>query len=158
MDHMRRSHMVPASIRAANLARWFPLWTVSRENWNIALRSSVSGVSTDALLFSCVGAQLMHRYRVFARSGTHASFQGTYMARVRTFLNISDAMYLKSQDKDRGRPLVSRKHTDVPEWSSGRKPTQSSQPSMSRCPSPASASVAAVTSVSSTPAVIRPSG
>ena len=102
MDHMRWSSMVPASIRAANLARWFPPWTVSRENWNIALWSSVSGVSTDALLFSCVGAQLMDRYRVFARSSTHAAFRSTYMARLRTFLNVSDAAYLRSQDKCRG--------------------------------------------------------
>ena len=152
MDHMRRSHMVPVSIRAFNLARWFPPWTVSRENWNIALWPSVSGVSTDALLFSRVGAQLMHRYRVFARSGTHAAFRGTYMAGLRTFLNVSDAKYLKSQDKRRGRPLVSRKHTGFPEWSSSRELTQSSQPGTSRRPSPASASVAAVTSV------VRPSG
>ena len=155
---MRRSYMVPASIQAANLARWFPPWTVSRENWNIALWSSVSGVSTDALLISRVGAQLMHRYRVFARSGTHATFRGTYMARLRTFLNVSDAKYLKSQDKCCGRPLVSRKHADVPERSRGREPTQSYQVGTSHRPSAASASVAVVTSVSSTPAVIRPSG
>ena len=150
--------MVPASIREANLARWFPPWTVSRENWNIALRSSLSGVSTDALLFSRVGAQLMHRYRVFARSGTHAALRDTYMARLRTFLNVSDAKYLKSHGKRRGRPLVSRKHTDVLEQSSSREPTQSSQPRRSHRPTPTSASVAAVTSVSSTPAVTRPSG
>ena len=100
----------------------------------------------------------MHRYRVFARSGTHAAFRDTYMARLRTFLNVSDAKYLKSQGKRRGRPLVSRKRTDVLEQSSSREPTQSSQPSTSRRPSPTSASVAAVTSVSLTPAVIRPSG
>ena len=160
VDHMRRSHMVPASIRAANLARWFPPWTVSRANWNIALRSSVSGVSMDALLFSRVGAQLMHRYCVFARSGIHAAFQGTYMARLihRTFLNVSDAAYHRSQDKRRGRSLASRMHTKVPGRSSSRELTQSSQPRTSRRPSPASASVAAVTSVSSTPAVISPSG
>ena len=63
---MRRSHMVPSSIRASNLARWFPLGLFP------GINGTVSGVSTDALLFSHVGAQLMHMYRVFARSGTHA--------------------------------------------------------------------------------------
>ena len=63
-------------------------------------------------------------------------------------LNVSDAKYLKSQDKRRGRPLVSRKHVDVSERSSGRD-----RPSL---PSPLRL-IAVVTSVSSTPAVIRPS-
>ena len=31
IDHMHRAHTVPASIKAANLARWSPPWTVSRE-------------------------------------------------------------------------------------------------------------------------------
>ena len=98
----------------------------------------------------------MHRYRVFARSGTHAAFRGTYMARLRTFLNVSDAAYLKSQDKRRGRSLASRMPTEVPGRSSNRELTQSSQPSTSRRISPTSTSVAAITSESSTPAVIRP--
>ena len=128
---MRTTHSEPASIRAANLARWFPLWTVSRENWNTVLGSSVSGVATDTLLFSRIGVPLVHRYRVFARSGTHGAFRGTYMARLRTFLTVADAAYLMSRDKRRGQSLASQM-------------------------SPASASVVVVTPESSTPAVVRP--
>ena len=61
IDHMHRAHNVPASIKAANLARWFPPWTVSREQWSTILRSSISGIATDALLFSQIGVPLVHR-------------------------------------------------------------------------------------------------
>ena len=66
IDHMRRAHTVPAMVKAANLARWFPPWTVSRERWSTVLSTSVSGVATDTLLFSRIGVLLVHRYRVFS--------------------------------------------------------------------------------------------
>ena len=132
VDHMRLSHMVPASIRGSNLARWFPPWTVSRENWNTALRSSASGVATDVLLFSRIGAPLVHRYRVFARCRTHSAFR----------------------DKRRGRSLASQMPSEVPGRIRSREPIHSSPPSTSRRLSLASASVAAVTSEASTHAVI----
>ena len=31
VDHMRRAHNTPVSVKAGNLARWFPPWTVTRE-------------------------------------------------------------------------------------------------------------------------------
>ena len=31
VDHMRRAHNTPISVKAGNLARWFPPWTVTRE-------------------------------------------------------------------------------------------------------------------------------
>ena len=132
VDHMRRAHTVPASIRATNLARWFPPWTVSRENWNTVLRSSVSGVATDTLLFSRIGVPLVHRYRIFARAGTHVAFRGTYMARLRTFLTVADAAYLKSRDKRHGQSLASQMSPEVPGRSRSRELTNSSQPSTSR--------------------------
>ena len=77
IDHMRKAHNIPATVKAANLARWFPLWTVSREQWTLIMRSSVSGVAVDALLFSRIGVPLFHRYSVFSRPGTHVAFRGT---------------------------------------------------------------------------------
>ena len=65
VDHIRLAHSVPATVKAANLGRWFPPWSVSRDKWREAQHSSVSGVSTDALLFSQAGVSLVHRYRVF---------------------------------------------------------------------------------------------
>ena len=61
---MRRAHNVPALVKAANLARWFPPWTVSREYWTNIMRSSVSGIAVDTLLFSRIGVPLFHRYQV----------------------------------------------------------------------------------------------
>ena len=69
IDHMRKAHNVPATVKAANLARWFPPWTVSREQWTIILWSSVSGVAVDTLLFSRIGVPLFHRYRVLVVRG-----------------------------------------------------------------------------------------
>ena len=34
VDHMRRTHTAPLMVKAANLARYFPLWTVTREQWS----------------------------------------------------------------------------------------------------------------------------
>ena len=31
IDHMQRTHKVPLSVKAANLAKYFPAWTVTRE-------------------------------------------------------------------------------------------------------------------------------
>ena len=50
IDHTRN---IPAIVKASNLARWFPLWTVSHEQWTLIMRSSVSGI--DDLLFSRIG-------------------------------------------------------------------------------------------------------
>ena len=108
IDHMRRAHTVSATIKAANLSRWFPPWTVSQERWSTVLHSSVSRVATDTLLFSRIGWPLVHRYRVFAHAGTHVAFRVTYMARLRTFLNAADAACWQSRNKRHVRSLASR--------------------------------------------------
>ena len=69
VDHIRLVHTVPASVKAANSGKWFPPWTVSRDSWHEALKATVSGVSTDALLFSRCGTPLIHRYHVFGQGG-----------------------------------------------------------------------------------------
>ena len=55
IDHMRRIHKVPLSVKAANLARFFPPWTVTREQWADMMMPSISGVVIDMLLFSHIG-------------------------------------------------------------------------------------------------------
>ena len=77
VDHIRLAHAVPATEKAANLGRWFPPWTVSRDKWCEALNSSVSGVSMDALLFSQSCVPLVHRYQVIVCSDV--SLRGNYM-------------------------------------------------------------------------------
>ena len=79
VDHMRRAHDIPPLARAANLARWFPPWTVTREQWHSMSRPIISGIAVYTLLLSRIGVPLFHRYRVFDRQGTHAAFCGTYM-------------------------------------------------------------------------------
>ena len=45
VDHMRRAHNTPVSVKAGNLAQWFPPWTVTREQWHSMSRPSVSGIA-----------------------------------------------------------------------------------------------------------------
>ena len=52
VDHIRKKHYVNDSVKAANLGRWFPPWTVTREAWHMTLNTKLSGISTDATLFS----------------------------------------------------------------------------------------------------------
>ena len=74
VDHLRRTHDAPLVVKAANLARYFPLWTVTREQWSEMTQPTLSGVAIDTLLFSCIGSPLFHHYRIINRTGTHAAF------------------------------------------------------------------------------------
>ena len=86
LDHMRRAQDIPPLVKAVNLARWFPPWTVTREQWSSMSRPVVSGITVDTLLFSRIGVPLFHRYRVFDRPGTHGAYRGKYMRQLHAFL------------------------------------------------------------------------
>ena len=89
VDHMRRAHNTSLSVKAGNLARWFPPWTVTREQWHSMSRPSVSGIAIDTFLFSRIGTPLFHRYRVFDRLGSHNAFRKPYMQKLFTSLILS---------------------------------------------------------------------
>ena len=86
VDHMRRAHDIPPLVKAANLACWFPPWTVSREQWSSLSRPAVA---VDTLLFSRIGVPLFHHYWVVNRTGTHGAFRGSYMRRMHAFLEVT---------------------------------------------------------------------
>ena len=113
--HIREAHNIPAMVKAANLAHWFPPWTVSREQWTIILRSSVSGAAVDTLLLSRIGVPLFHRYRVFSHAGTHVAFRGTNMAWIRTFLEESDAACLRRRHRRRAWAIASKMSQRTPQ-------------------------------------------
>ena len=73
IDHMWQIHKVPLSVKAANLARFIPPWTVTREQWGDMTMPSISGVVIDTLLFSRIGSPLCHRYRIINRTGSHTA-------------------------------------------------------------------------------------
>ena len=82
---------VPPLVKAANLARYFPQWTVTRTQWTEMTRPTISGVAIDTLLFSRIGVPLFHHYRIISRTGTPVFsrtpvFWGTYMRRLHAFL------------------------------------------------------------------------
>ena len=59
------------------------------------MKPSISGVAIDTLLFSRIGSPLCHRYRIISRTGSHASFRGTYIRRLRAFLKESDSVVVR---------------------------------------------------------------
>ena len=156
IDHMRKAHSVPATVKAANLVRWFPPWTVSREQCNTILRSSICGVAVDALLFSRIGVPLTHRYRVLSHTGTHVAFRGTYMTKLQNFLNDADAACLRARNRHRTRALASQMSREGLVDTHCREPDKVYQPSTSRrlcSQSRATASVAAVAAGPLTPVI-----
>ena len=91
IDHMWRTHKVPLSVKAETLAKYFPAWTVTGDQWADMLMPCTSGVVIDWLLFIRVGSPLCHRYRLISRTGSHAAFRGTYLSRLRAFIEESDS-------------------------------------------------------------------
>ena len=80
VDHMRRTHDAPLVVKAANLARYFPPWTVTREQWSEMTQPFISGVVIDTLLFSRIGSPLFHHYRIINRTDNSCGFLGNVYA------------------------------------------------------------------------------
>ena len=129
---MRRAHDIPPLVKAANLARWFPLWTVTREQWSSMSRPVVSGIVVDTLLFSRIGVPLFHRYRVFDRPGTHGAFRGTYMWRLHAFLEESDAASLHRRHRRCARDIAAQMSRTSLRDTEDRTTDVSSRPQVSR--------------------------
>ena len=106
IDHMRRAHNTSTSVKAGNLARWFPPWTVTREQWHSMGRPSVSGIAIDTFLFSRIGAPLFHRYRVFDRIGSHPAFRKPYMPKLFLFLRESDSETIRRDHRRRAKEIA----------------------------------------------------
>ena len=104
--HLRQAHAVPHTVRAANLWKWFPPWTVSREMWREALQPHVSGVSTDIVLFSERGAPLIDHYRVFGRGSAHNSLRGSYMIKLPVFAAQAQPAAHWARRRGSARPAV----------------------------------------------------
>ena len=134
MDHMRRTHDIPPVVKAANLARWFPPWTVTREQWTNMTQPAFSGVAVDTLLFSRIGVPLFHRYRVISRSGTHGAFRGSYMRRLHAFLEESDATSLRRRHRRCAQELVARMSRTSLQDTEDRMADVSPRPKVTRRP------------------------
>ena len=132
LDHMRRAHDIPPLVKAANLARWFPPWTVTREQWHSMTRPIISGIAVDTLLFCCIGVPLFHLYRVFDRQGTHAAFRGSYMRQMYAFLEESDAAPLRRYHRRRAQDIAARLSQTSPRREEDKSPDVSSRPMVYR--------------------------
>ena len=52
-------------------------------------------MAIDTLLFSRIGSPLCHRYRLISWTGSHTAFRGTYLRRLRAFLDESDSAVVR---------------------------------------------------------------
>ena len=134
VDHIRRAHDIPPLVKAANLASWFPPWTVTREQWSSMSQPAVSGIAVDTLLFSRIGVPLFHRYRVFNRSGTHGAFRGAYMRQIHVFLEESDAASLRRRHRQCVWDIAARMSRTSLRDTEDRTPDVSSRPKVTRRP------------------------
>ena len=116
IDHMWHTHKVTLSIKAANLTKHCPVWTVTRDQWADMLMPCISGVAIDTLLFSRVGLPLCHRYRLISRTRSHAAFRGTYLSCLRVFIEESDSAVGRRLHRGLAQDLAARvvKSTDNP--------------------------------------------
>ena len=99
VDHMRKAHRTPSYVTAGNLARWFPPWTVTREQWLTVNKPTVSGNAVDTFLFSSIV-----QHHVYDRQGSHAAFRGTYMYRMFDLLKEADAHAVRQVEMSPGTP------------------------------------------------------
>ena len=90
------------------MARFFPPWTVTREQWAAMNMPSISGVAIDTLLFSHVGSPLFHRYRIISWTGSHAAFWGTYMRWLHAFLKEPDSAVMRRLHRQLAQELAAR--------------------------------------------------
>ena len=123
-----------SAVKAGNLARWFPPWTVTREQWHSMSRPSVSGIAIDTFLFSRIGMPLFHRYRVFDRLGAHPAFQGLYMTRLFDFLKEADADSICRSHRRRAKEIAASMSKGAPSSKDVPTATTSSRRSVQRTP------------------------
>ena len=86
----------------------------------------------DTLLFSHIGVPLFHRYLVFDHAGTHGAFRGTYMRRIHTFLEESDAASLRRLHRRCARDIAARMSRTSLWDTEDKMPDVSSRPRVSR--------------------------
>ena len=82
MTHIVLGHKVPEEAKRADVQKFFPLWTVTREQYAESLSPKHSGISNDVLLFTEVQLTLVHHYRVHSAGQPHAMFRGKYLAQL----------------------------------------------------------------------------
>ena len=133
---MRKAHNTPVVVKAGNLARWFPPWTVTREQWHSMSRPSVSGIAIDTFLFSHIGMPLFHRYRVFDRQGGHPAFRGPYMPRLFDFLQEAYAESIRRSHRRRAKEIAASMSKGASKNKESQATTSSSRRMVQRTSAP----------------------
>ena len=136
VDHMRKAHDTPVFVKAGNMARWFPPWTVNREQWHSMSRPSVSGIAIDTFMFSRIGMPLFHRYRVFDRQGSHPAFRGTYMPKLFDFLKEMDAESIRRSHQRRAKEIAASMSQGVSASKKDQATSTSTRRTVQRTPAP----------------------
>ena len=76
LDHLTDKLGGSTFFALKNVAKFFPLWMVTRDVWQTALRLDVSGIAVDTRMFHEAGCRLVHRYHVYKDSFPHPVLRG----------------------------------------------------------------------------------
>ena len=82
LEHLTEKHGGSTFFAMKNVAKLFPPWTVTRSVWLHALRTDVSGIAVDALLFNEAGRRLVHRYRIYRDPFPHPALRDGVVLRL----------------------------------------------------------------------------
>ena len=109
VDHIRLRHQVGLSVKASNLGRWFPPWTVARMAWNAALKPKVSGVAMTLCSLASPGPDWSTVYRVYRDYVPHLSLRRMFMARLSDFTHraCAEARSVAKRGRDSSTKSVS---------------------------------------------------
>ena len=143
-------------VKTASLGKWFPPWTVTRVEWHTALEPKVSGISTDAALFSEHGAQLVHHYRVSGDCVAQAFMRGSYMVDLLYFTNraCADAHWAAKRNRNSGTRSHSSPDQPVPLPQNVKQRTSEDEPPVRKAPRAESPVVSDASSQDGTLAVV----
>ena len=101
VDHMRRAHDIPPVVKAANLARWFTPWTVTREQWILCCLAAL-GYRYFTAIGSSVVRELMRWWHVFLVTSARPGACGTDVADITSGLSRQDGRCFASTGQSPG--------------------------------------------------------
>ena len=98
------------------------------------VKAKVSGISTDAALFSEHGVQLVHHYRVFGDCVAHASLRGSFVIDLLYFTNLACADWAAKRSQNSGPESRSSPDQPVPLPRNAKQRTSDDDPPVRRVP------------------------
>ena len=86
-DHFNEKHSGSETLDFDKVSKSFPVWTVTRDFWEQALKPEISGIAVDIRLFHESGRRLVHKYRVYQDPLPHPALREGRITRLISLVN-----------------------------------------------------------------------